>query len=131
MKKALLLLGLILLCSPAYAQVCDSTSKETLRQCVFGSVAACAAATTNCTIEEHAFTIQDVEDTAVEVCCDKSAKSDKKATKKRRNCLKKQKRFYSSKRARPLPREFRDDAKEVIDALRDSDCNNNAYANLF
>ena len=131
MKKVLLLSALCCIALPVQAQVCNSTAKSSLRDCVVDNTNRCEAETSACNIFEHSYTMEDVENDAIERCCDKTSGNSKKAKVKRKKCLKRARRNFNSRSAKALPREYRTEAKEVIDNLIDTDCYGDSYTALF
>jgi hypothetical protein len=114
----------------AQAQTCSSTEQTTLESCVSGGVYTCTSVNTACALENVAVTKDSSEEVATTNCCTKSKKSQRKA------CLADLRTRYlaaanaiSRKNAdlRTFLRKIAADAK----TLRSSDCNSNAYNDLF
>lgn len=108
-----------------YAQTCSSTEGTALSSCVTDSVFSCKANYSNCSSLSTALTIEDVTDIAVDRCCSKRTRAQRRA------CLVVERRKYISQPASGDQRAFFTAARSAIAELRAGDCNGNAYTSGF
>lgn len=128
MKRLIFVLScLVLSASPAVAQVCSDAEQDTLNQCITDNTNKCLSETPQCSEFKASFLIEAVTTIAVQKCCSKSN------TKKRKKCLKNERRRYTGRSAKGDTdrRTWFREARDAVKDLQDSDCFSNSYSGLF
>lgn len=129
MKRTLALAAFCLIpllqAGPARAQTCDTGSYG---GCAEASVETCQTANANCQDAVVAFTLEAVKAEAVAECCSRNSRRN------RRRCLRNQQTRYNQARGRARGldiRQFLQAARDEVRALRNDDCGNGVYQQLF
>jgi len=121
-----------LLCTAgvSQAQTCSTANQSTLADCVNAGVFSCEADAPSCSLASVAVTIDSMNEVATDNCCGKDKKSQRKL------CLSNLEARYNAAVAaigsknKDL-RTFLRKLKTETRSLRTSDCNGNAYNDLF
>lgn len=115
-----------LVTASAQAQVCPDNLEDTLRSCVETSVNSCTSAAPTCTKEASVLTIEDARREVIAACC-----PTRLNTRRRAVCFTTQKRKFTLRGVTRKTSRFARSVRYEIDAIRKSNCFNNAYSNLF